>query len=50
MEVGQLMGTSDGANLFVIRDGKMVKVVLYWEWRRALADLGLTPEESRDPC
>jgi|SRR5271163_1419582 len=41
MEVGQVMGTEDGANLFVIRDGKVVKLVLYRDRNRALADLGL---------
>jgi ketosteroid isomerase-like protein len=41
MEVGQVMGTADGANLYVIRDGKVVKLVLYWDRKRALADLGL---------
>jgi len=41
MEVGQLMGTADGANLFVLREGKVMKIVLYWDRNRALADLGL---------
>ena len=38
------MGTADGANLFVIRDGKVVKIVLYWDRERAFADLGLAPD------
>jgi hypothetical protein len=41
MEVGHLMGIADGANLFVLRKGRVVKIVLYWDRNRALADLGL---------
>jgi hypothetical protein len=44
MEIGQLMGTADGANLRVIRHGKVVKIILYWDRSRAPTDLGLAPE------
>ncbi len=33
-----------GANLFHFREGKVIRLVLYWQRERALAELGLTPE------
>lgn len=48
VESGQLRAT--GANLFHCRDGKVTRVLLYLDRRRAVADLGLAPEvDSPDP-
>lgn len=44
MEVGQLMGTRDGANLPIIRNGKVIKFAIYWDRARALADLGFASD------
>jgi hypothetical protein len=33
-----------GANVWDIREGRVVRLVLYWDRERAFADLGLTPE------
>jgi ketosteroid isomerase-like protein len=32
------------ASLFHIREGKVAKLVTYWDIDRAFADLGLTPD------
>ena len=39
LEIGKIRST--GATLFHARDGKVIKLVLYWNRDRALADLGL---------
>jgi ketosteroid isomerase-like protein len=45
LDLGQMQ--SKNANLFHIRDGKVTRLVLYWDRNRALADLGLTQEGDR---
>jgi ketosteroid isomerase-like protein len=42
LEIGQLHAKAAG--VFHIRDGKVTKLVVYWDRERALADLGLAPE------
>jgi hypothetical protein len=39
LDVGQTGG--GGASLFEIRDGRVIKLVSYWDRAYALADLGL---------
>jgi ketosteroid isomerase-like protein len=42
LEVGQM--SAKEAGLFQLRDGKVTRLLFYWEYERALADLGLVPE------
>lgn len=41
--LGDAQLNTEGANVFHIRDGKVVRLVLYWHRDRALAELGLGP-------
>jgi ketosteroid isomerase-like protein len=41
-EVSQMR--ANAANLLHIRDGKVTRLVLYWDRERALADVGLAPQ------
>jgi ketosteroid isomerase-like protein len=35
-----------GANLFRVRDGKVIALIVYFDREHALADLGITPESE----
>jgi ketosteroid isomerase-like protein len=42
LEIGQMR--AEAANLISVRDGRVTRLVLYWDRERALADVGLTSE------
>jgi ketosteroid isomerase-like protein len=44
LELGQIR--TKGASLFHVRDGKVTRLVQYFDRERALADLGLAPESG----
>lgn len=46
MEIGQM--AARGADLFHIRDGKVSRLVIYFDRKHALADLGLAPASDAD--
>jgi ketosteroid isomerase-like protein len=46
VEIGQTR--AEGAQLFRVHAGKVIRLVSYWDRERAIADLGLASEEPRD--
>ena len=48
VDLGQLR--MRGASLFQVHGGKVIRLVLYWDRERALAELGLPPEAGSQPA
>jgi hypothetical protein len=48
VDVAQIQ--SEGANLLYVRGGKVIRLIVYWQRERALAELGLAWEAgAADP-